>query len=109
MRARQLKTLRPATSGGGLCDESINQIRFVPTIWNGNCYLIGFDGSAFAAKPAMFLERARLNKFQNRVNVRFMTKVFRSIPSKFRKWQERAKLNRKPYRIKILLNAASGA
>ena len=42
--------------------------------------MIGFDRSAFAASPEL---SGFGNQNVNRVNVRFMTKVFRSILSKF--------------------------
>jgi hypothetical protein len=50
---------------------------------NGNCQMIGFDRSAFAAKPATRSGFQKLNK--NRVRVRFITKVFWSYPSNFGK------------------------
>jgi hypothetical protein len=44
-------------NGGPSGDESIDQFRFCRLSGNGNCYMIGFDRSAFAAKPAILWSR----------------------------------------------------
>ena len=57
--------------------------RFLFTIYNSLLLVqqIGFDRSAFVANRHKV---AGNQKVKNRVNVRFMTKVFWSIPSKVR-------------------------
>lgn len=63
---RSLRTELPSTSLGPPTIE-----HFLST-----ASVIGFDRSAFVAGPP---SQAKFQKLKNRVNVRFITKVFRSI------------------------------
>src|SRR5437868_548871 len=64
--------------------EALTELSFVPIDKTATALEIGFDRSASAARPPLRWRSQKLNVNRVCVRVRFMTKVFWSIPSNFR-------------------------